>query len=72
MILRLDFPKVTASKVACAFQILRIVILTLTQILMNMSKKTILKGVFTIIKYVATLVLGYLGGSNADVISNIM
>lgn len=36
-----------------------------------MSKKAIIKGILTVVKYVVTLALGYLGGSN-DVITSLM
>ena len=40
-------------------------------ILNSMNKKVIIKGILTVLKYVVTLALGYLGGSN-DVISTMM
>ena len=40
-------------------------------ILKSMNKKVIIKGILTVLKYVVTLALGYLGGSN-DVISTMM
>ena len=44
-------------------RVLLMMIQSLTKILRIMNKKVIWKGIFTVIKYVATLVLGYLGGT---------
>ena len=38
------------------------------KLLSLMNKKVIIKGILTVLKYVVTLALGYLGGSN-DVMS---
>ena len=49
------------------FSLIRILTLSLK----SMSKKVILKGILTVVKYTVTLLLGYLGGSS-DVVSNLM
>lgn len=53
------------------FLVLSKVIQLLIMILRSMNKKFIIKGILTVLKYVVTLALGYLGGSN-DVISTMM
>ena len=66
MSLRNDFRKHRVSRVAFISRVLYSLILILTLNLKSMSKKVLLRGVLTIVKYAITLALGYLGGS-ADI-----